>query len=158
MQSLKLLALDQDDLEIISAHLQDAVLKVSDVIWRPGEKRLVVALNRFDWEAAQWEKPEYRRRRTALRFDCVKSIKCRHVTPAEKEAVLNLLAVTFEQTDPPAGVVTLMFSGGAALRLEVECVEAQIADLGPVWEAAACPCHADEAAETSLQLERTAVA
>src|ERR687894_100746 len=81
METLKLVALDKEDLEIISAHLQDAVLKVSDVIWRPNEKRLVLGLNRFDWEAAQWDKPEYRRRRTALRFDCVKSSKCRHVDP-----------------------------------------------------------------------------
>jgi hypothetical protein len=154
METLKLVALDKEDLEIISAHLQDAVLKVSDVIWRPNEKRLVLGLNRFDWEAAQWDQPEYRRRRTALRFDCVKSSKCRHVDPVEKDAVLNLLAVSFEETDPPGGVVTLLFSGGAALRLEVECLEAQIADLGPVWEAAACPCHLDEAPEPTLQPEQ----
>ncbi|HEY0566791.1 MAG TPA: DUF2948 family protein [Xanthobacteraceae bacterium] len=158
MQSLKLVALDQDDLEVISAHLQDAVLKVSDVIWRPAEKRLVVGLNRFDWEAAQWDKPEYRRRRAALRFDCVKSIKCRHVSPAKKDAVLNLLAVSFDLDDPPSGVVTLHFSGGAALRVEVECLEAQISDLGPVWEAAACPCHVEEGAPASPQQERRTVA
>jgi hypothetical protein len=55
-------------------------------------------------------------------------------------------------------VVTLMFSGGAALRLEVECIEAQIADLGPVWEAAACPCHLDDAADASPQQDRRTVA
>ena len=60
----------------------------------------------------------------------------------EKDQVLNLLAVSFEETDQPAGVVTLMFSGGAALRLEVECLEAELADLGPAWVTECCPAHA----------------
>ena len=64
-------------------------------------------------------------------------------TPVQKDQVLNLLAVEFDETDPPAGVVTLMFSGGAALRLEVECLEAELADLGPAWVTECCPAHAD---------------
>ena len=50
MELLKLVALDQDDLEVVSTHLQDAVVSVGDVHWRPGEKRLVIGLARFDWE------------------------------------------------------------------------------------------------------------
>ena len=144
MDQLKLVALDQDDVEIISTHLQDSVLKVADVRWRPSEKRLVIAVNRFDWEAAQEDGPDYRRRRAVLRFDRVLSLKCRNVDCKDSTAVLNLLAVEFAETDPPAGVVTLVFSGGAALRLDVECLEAELADLGPVWAAAACPSHAHE--------------
>jgi hypothetical protein len=138
---LKFVVLDEEDLEVVSAHLQDAVVKVSDVIWRPAEKRLVVALNRFDWEGAQSEKPEHRRRRAVLRFERVLSCKCRDVNPEGKEAVLNLLAVEYAETEAPSGAVTLIFSGGGALRLEVECLEAELADLGPVWAAAACPVH-----------------
>jgi hypothetical protein len=76
-----------------------------------------------------------------LRFDRVLGCKCRHVTPAEKETVLNLLAVEFEDKDAPGGIVTLVFSGGAALRLEVECLEAELADLGAVWTTTTCPGH-----------------
>jgi hypothetical protein len=144
MDLLKLIALDRDDVEIISTHLQDAVLKVADVRWQPGDKRLVVGVNRFDWEAAHDDRPEYRRRRAALRFDRVLSLKCRNLDPANPNAVLNLLAVEFVEKDPPGGVVTLVFSGGAALRLEVECLEAELADLGPVWTTAACPDHMRE--------------
>ena len=115
MDQLKFVVLDEEDLEVVSTHLQDAVAKVSDVHWRPQEKRLVLALNRFDWEGAQSGKPEYRRRRTALRFERVLSCKCRDVNPAGKDAVLNLLAVEFAETDAPAGVVTITFSGGACL-------------------------------------------
>ena len=142
MGLLKFVVLDEEDLEVVSAHAQDAVVKAADVMWRPQEKRVVVGLNRFDWEGAQNGKAEYRRRRAALRFERVLSCQCRQVDPAGKDAVLNLLAVEFTETDAPAGVVTLTFSGGAALRLDVECLEAELADLGPTWTASGCPAHA----------------
>ena len=144
MDLLKFIALDSEDLEVVSTHLQDAVVRSSEVLWRPEEHRLVVALNRFDWEAATTRSPEYRRRRAALRFERVQSCKCKGLKPpAGEDAVLNLLSVEFTQTDEPAGIVTLYFSGGGALRLEVECLEAELADLGPTWTTAACPAHAD---------------
>ena len=138
---LKFVVLDEEDLEVVSTHLQDAVVKVADVLWRPAEKRVVVALNRFDWEAAHSDHPENRRRRAALRFERVLSCQCRSVNPAGKDDVLNLLAVEYAETQAPSGVVTLTFSGGGALRLEVECLEAELADLGPVWAAAGRPVH-----------------
>lgn len=146
MDRLKLLALDREDVEVVSAHLQDAVVKAADIHWRPNERRVVVGLNRFDWEAAHCNiAPEFRRRRSALRFERVTACKCRDVVSTDKDKVLNLLAVAFEETDQPAGVVTLTFSGGAALRLEVECLEAELADLGPVWITGCCPAHAVDA-------------
>ena len=147
MEPVKFVALDRDDLEVVSAHLQDALVKVADVSWRPQEKRLVVALSRFDWLAAEGTQPELRRCRSALRFDRVTCCKCRSVNPAGKDAVLNLLAVEYSETDPPAGVVNLIFSGGGMLRLEVECLEAELADLGPSWPATARPVHTDEASD-----------
>lgn len=141
---LKFVVLDEEDLEVVSTHLQDAVVKVSDVLWRPDEKRMVVALNRFDWETANSDRPQNRRRRAALRFERVLTCKCRSLNPAGKDDVLNLLAVEYVETEAPSGIVTLTFSGGGALRLEVECLEAELADLGPVWTAAARPVHAVE--------------
>jgi hypothetical protein len=140
MDLLKFVVLDEEDLEVVSAHVQDAVVKAADIMWRPREKRLVMPLNRFDWEGAQADQPEFRRRRAALRFERVLTCKCRHVDG--RDAVLNLLAVEFSELDAPSGVVTLTFSGGAAMRLEVECLEAELADLGPTWTAAGCPVHA----------------
>jgi hypothetical protein len=141
MDLLKLVALDKEDLEIISAHLQDAVVKVDEFVWQPELNRLVVGLNRFDWEAAVAETPAWQRRRSALRFDRVLSFKSRNVQPADKDKVLNLLALDFAETDAPAGVVTLSFSGGVALRLDVECIESEAVDLGPVWATTCCPDH-----------------
>jgi Protein of unknown function (DUF2948) len=141
MDLLKLIALDREDIAVISTHLQDGVVKIGDIVWRPSERRLVIGLNRFDWEAAIDSAPTYRRRRTALRFDRVLAVKCRNISREYPEAVLNLLAVEFVEADPPSGFVTLVFSGDAALRLHVECLEAELADLGPVWTTAACPNH-----------------
>ena len=145
MEPMKLIALDRDDVEVVSTHIQDAVVKVADIRWRPTEHRMVVALNRFDWESANGAEPQYRRRRSALRFDRVLACKCRNVSPKDKDAVLNLLAVEFAETDTPAGVVTLFFSGDAALRLEVECLECELVDLGPTWTTVQCPAHPDTA-------------
>ncbi|MCC6890172.1 MAG: DUF2948 family protein [Hyphomicrobiales bacterium] len=131
-EPLKFVALDPDDLEVVSAHLQDAEVRVADVHWRPQEKRLVLALDRFDWLAFHAETPELRRRRAALRFDRVLSCKCKQMRPDGRDALLNLLDVEFKATNMPAGIVTLVFSGGPALRLEVECLEVELVDLGPL--------------------------
>lgn len=148
MQPIKLTALDGEDLEIISAHVQDAVLRVGDFAYRRGEKRVLILLNRFDWQDAQsgGGRRRYRRRRAVLRFDRVTGLKARKIRQDAGDAVLNLLAVRFDEADPPGGHVTLLFSGGGVLRLEVECIEAQLADLGAVWETGSMPAHEDEAA------------
>jgi Protein of unknown function (DUF2948) len=143
MKQLKLIALDKDDIEVVSTHLQDAVVKVSDIVWLPAEKRLVLGLNRFDWEACGGVSPCLQRRRTALRFERVMALRCRNVTSAQKDVVLNLLAIEYDETDPPGGKVTLIFSGDAALRLEVECLECELVDLGPTWTTQARPAHAE---------------
>src|SRR5262245_12458518 len=113
MDALKVVVLDGEDLEVAPAHLQDGLVKVSVVHWRPGEKRFVVGLNRFDWESANHANHEFRRRRAALRFERVLSCKCQHVNPAHKDGFLNLLAVEFVEGAAPAGNVTIIFSGSA---------------------------------------------
>ena len=156
MDRLKLVALDGDDIEVVSAHLQDAVLKAADIHWRPTERRVVVGLNRFDWTAVNGGSPEFRRCRSALRFERVSACKCRNVNAAEKDQILNLLAVKFDATDAPGGAVTLTFSGGAALRLEVECLEAELCDLGPAWTTDCCPAHAEEVRDEKLSTDAAA--
>lgn len=140
-EPLKLVALDADDLAIVSAHLQDAVLKAADMVYLPAEKRFALAARRFDWEGAAHG--ERRRRLSALHFDRVLSVRSAKLDQKSPDKVLNLLAITFDPAEEPTGDVTLHFSEGAAIRLTVECVEAQMKDLGPVWEAVATPGHPD---------------
>jgi hypothetical protein len=150
MQLLKLAALDTEDLEILSAHLQDAVMRVSDIAYVPAQKRFALVLNRFDWEGAEKAKggsgkKGFERRRSALRFDRVLTSQVQGIRQKKKDTVLNLLAIQFEETDSPEGYVTLQFAGGGAIRLHVECIEAELKDLGPVWRASRKPEHTDEA-------------
>jgi hypothetical protein len=138
---LKLVALDKDDIEVVSAHVQDARVRVGEILWQPREHRFVMAVKRFDWMTAIDAKADYRRCRTALRFERVLACKFRGLDQSNKDVELNLLAVEFAEHDSPAGSVTLTFSGGGVIRLEVECLEAELADLGEIFTAEICPDH-----------------
>lgn len=151
MKPLKLIALDDEDLDIISAHLQDAVVRVGDIARLGREKRFVLLANRFAWECAiktGRDPASFERRLSALHFERVEAVKCRNVRQDLADGVLNLLAVRFTETEAPGGVVDLIFSSDAVIRLEVECLEARLSDLGPSWATGTCPEHPIEAEET----------
>jgi hypothetical protein len=127
----KLIALDADDLAVISTHVQDAAVRVGDIIWRQAEKRLVVGMNRLDWDQAISGEITPRRLVAALRFDRVLSCKSRNIDLDAPETALQLLGIDFHPAEPPGGSAVLMFASGGALRLDVECLECELADLGP---------------------------
>lgn len=142
MKPLKLVALDEDDLKVVSAHVQDALLKVGDVSWLKAEKRVVIALNRFAWEQPSgFFRKKAERRNAVLHFEGVTALRAIGVDPARSADILSLLAVTFEPGQAPGGTIQLHFSGGADMRLEVECIEARLADLGSAWTADSRPRH-----------------
>jgi hypothetical protein len=138
---LRLAAIDAEDLAVISAHVQDAVLKVGDMTFLPRERRFVVAMNRFIWEQADGKRQTYERRRAALTFDRVSAARLSGIDRTRPDEVLNLLAVHFEPTDEPGGTVSLVFAGGGAVQLSVEVIEVRLADLGAAWATAAKPVH-----------------
>lgn len=148
MPELKLIAFDADDLAVISAHLQDAVLRVGDIAYLPRERRFAAILNRFDWpealDGAGRKREAYTRRRAGLRFERVLGAKLMGIDLERKDTVLELLALSFEPAEAPGGSVTLRFAGASAVRLEVECIEAELKDLGPVWRATSMPSHPDD--------------
>lgn len=131
MSQRKLIALDEDDLAVVSAHVQDAAVAAGDIIWRQGEKRLVVGMRRPDWDETIAHPCEPHRLISALRFDRVLSCKSRGIDMAAPELGLTLLGIEFHAASPPGGNVLLLFAGGGALRLDVECLECELADLGP---------------------------
>src|SRR5271168_3268617 len=106
---LKLIALDADDLAVISAHVQDARVQTGDIIWRQGEKRLVVGMNRLDWEQTLTGETAPRRLISALRFDRVLACKSRDIDLETPEAALELLGIEFHPGEPPGGSAVLMF-------------------------------------------------
>jgi hypothetical protein len=144
MPEVKLRALDAEDLAVLSAHLQDAVAKIGDLVYRPTERRFLGVVNRFAWESAAAKGGAHERRRAAFHFDRVSSVMARGLDRGNPDAVVSLLAIRFEPAgaDEPGGVIDLVFSGAATVRLTVECIEAQLADLGAAWQAAGKPNHA----------------
>ena len=147
MDLLKLVALDQEDLAVMSAHLQDAIVRVGDLTYLPQERRFALLARRFDWEANPAEPP--RRRLSGLHFDRVNAVRARCLDRSNPETSLELLAITFEETNAPSGVATLVFAEGGAIQLDLECIEVQMKDLGPVWKAESRPVHDVDAAEPS---------
>lgn len=146
MQPLKLVALDTEDLAVISAQLQDAVMRLADIAWTPQDKRFAMVLNRFDWPTALaadgGKEPGNERRRAAIRFEHVRKVLHQNIAQAKPDSVLALLAIRFEPAaEGPAGNITLLFAGGAAIRLEVDFIEAELRDLGGAWAAAMRPDH-----------------
>jgi hypothetical protein len=125
----RLIAFDADDLAVISAHVQEASVAAADIIWRQDEKRLVVGMRRLDWEQTLNGETSPRRLVSALRFDRVLSCQSRNIDLNAREAAFDLLGVEFYPATPPGGTAVLMFAGDAALRLEVECLECELADL-----------------------------
>jgi len=148
MAELKLIAFDADDLSVMSAHLQDAVFKVADLAYLPRERRFAAIGNRFDWAdalaGANSGSQEYMRRRAALRFERVLGARLQGIDVERKDTVLCLLAISYEPGEAPEGDVTLHFANGGAIRLHVECVEAELKDLGPVWRVASMPKHPND--------------
>jgi hypothetical protein len=125
-----LIALDADDLAVVSTHVQDARVRTSDIIWRQGEKRLVIGMSRLDWEQTLAGETASRRLIAALRFDRVLSCKSRNIDLDAPEAALDLLGIEFHPGDTPSGSAVLLFTHGGALRLDVECLECELTDLG----------------------------
>lgn len=140
--SLKLAAFDAEDLQVLSAQMQDAVLTVGQIQYLPQRQKLALIANRFDWEAAELAgRGPYRRCLTGLQFARVKSARCRKIRQDSKDALLVLMSIGFEPRESPSGEIVLTFSGGGELRLAVECIEAMLEDLGPNWKTAVKPVH-----------------
>ena len=132
---------DAEDLEIVSARLQDAVAHLKDLAWLPKTRRFAALFNRFKWEDKR--KRADLRVRALLHFDDVLSVKSKGLKRGAPDAVVSLLAIRFtpKSADDPAGTVELVFAGGGTIRLEVECLSAGLTDVGGEWAARGRPDH-----------------
>ena len=135
---LRLLAQDADDLAVVSAAMQDAVAKVGDINFEPKARRLTIAFNRYCWEASGRE-----RVRSGLQLGGVLNVQTRKIRRDVRDAVIEVLAVTFEPGEAPGGVVTISCAGGGDLRAVVECVDAVLADVSEPWPTPRSPTHGD---------------
>jgi hypothetical protein len=141
MKRETLAAEDAEDLQIISAKLQDAVGRVGDLVWLPKARRFAALFNRFKWETGQ--RGDNLRVRSGLHFNNVLSVKSHKILRGAPDAVLSLLALRFVQkgAEDPGGTVELIFSGGGTIQLEVEALDAGLADVSGEWAALGRPDH-----------------
>jgi len=141
---VKLTAADPEDLEMLSARVQDATAKLKDIAWLPRGRRFAVMLNRYRWEDGK--KGNGSRVRSGLHFDSVLKVESQNVKQGLGEAVVSLLAIKFTPAlaDDPSGVIELQLAGGGTFRLTVECIDAGLSDLTGPWAARARPDHESE--------------
>lgn len=140
MNRLKLIALDKEDLAIVSTHCQDSIMKVGDLCYFAKENRFVLSMRRYVWDPLQ-NKNEHERRLSVLHINRVESVSLMNIDRNNPDQVLNLLAVTFEPEETPSGYVHLLFSDDATIRLKVECLEVQLADMKAAWQTRFKPMH-----------------
>jgi hypothetical protein len=160
---LKLRAEDAEDLDVVSACLQDAIVPLSDMEYLAGEKRFVLVANRFRWEncGETAEMPvvdpaadprsgqganadvgfaqgcrSYERVNCGVAFEGVEQVRRRGIDPRDRSRMLELLAMRIE-----AEAITLSFAGNAAIRLEGRKIVCRLSDLGEPWPTQWRPRH-----------------
>jgi hypothetical protein len=140
---LRLIAEDEEDLAVLSAHVQDAVMRIGDLAYLKKSRRFAAFLNRYCWEGCP-DSEVGNRTRSGLHFDNVLSVKSINVRQDDPEAIAELLAVRFQPTHDGAGFIDLMLAGGGLIRLEVEAIDATLRDVSAPWKARARPAHSLE--------------
>jgi len=146
---MKLAAADSEDLEILSARLQDATARLADIAWLPKQRRFAALFNRYRWEEEKVQ-GQGSRIRSGLHFDGVLNVQSQNIKRGAPEAVVSLLAITFtpnnkDDAEDPSGIVELQLSGGGTFRLTVECVDAELSDITGPWAAIGRPAHDEDA-------------
>lgn len=149
---LKLRAEDVEDITVLAACLQDATVKIADMVWQQKQRRFVLVLNRFRWEdeAPQLDGEKKRpliratphaRVQAGLHFDGVLSVQSTGIDRSKPAAALELLSILADPAEDGAATLTLVFAGGGAVKLDVECVDAQMQDIGQPWPVRRAPQH-----------------
>ena len=164
MRALKLRARDPRDMDVIAALLQDALVPLVNMAYLKRDKRFVMVANRFHWDGADKEappsapaplpegedarfedaedEPPFLRVHCGIAFDKVLRVRHQGFDQKEKDQILNLLTIKTE-----ANRITLMFSEGAAIMLEVSEIACHLEDIGEAWPTRWRPAH-DEGAGT----------
>lgn len=133
---LKLLAKDVQDLAVVSAMMQDAIVPLFDIAFLAKERTFVLAVNRFRWEHGAKDAAG-ERVHSGLRFDSVSRAQFRNVDRENRDQFVSMLSITYD-----SGVVVMHFSGGAAVRLEVDALHCSLTDLDEPWPTIWRPEHA----------------
>ncbi|MEM1149721.1 MAG: DUF2948 family protein [Pseudomonadota bacterium] len=138
-KTLRLMAQDQEDLEVISAAVQDAVSQVGNFAYKARQRRFSLELNRFRWEHESTPK---QRVRSILSIDNVLAARVRGVPQNQPELVISVLQLRFEPgEDAPAGRVVVLLAGDGEIALDVEALDVTLLDSETAWPTRKTPKH-----------------
>lgn len=131
-QPLRLMAVDPEDLSVISTLVQDSILPASEMTWRPSDRRFAMLINRFRWEdrdSASRQNRRFERVQSVLVFETVARVAYSGIDPKDKDQILSVLSLEFQETEAPSGVITINLAGDGALALTVECLDVLVKDV-----------------------------
>ena len=141
-KNLKLIARTVDDLRVVSAHLQDAIVNINDIANLKKNKILLLQLNRFMWEDV--EKGLFRKNkriRTILKFENVIKVKSRNINLAGKDKFLDFLTIETNQMTDNNYEMKILFAGDSILKVTAEVIEVTLDDQGEAWDTKNKPKH-----------------
>ena len=141
-KNLKLIASSNEDLKVISAHLQDSIVSTSDAANLSRNRIFLMQLNRFMWEDV--EKGVFRKNkriRTILKFDNVLSVASKNISQENKGEFLDFLAIETNLLPDKSYEIKLVFSGNAIIKIICEVIDVTLDDQGNYWESKNKPKH-----------------
>ena len=142
VKNLKLLAISEEDLKVIAAHLQDAIVSIQDIANLKKNRIFLIQLNRFMWEDI--EKGVFRKNKrisTILKFDNVISVLSKNVNSKVDKKFLDFLTIESNLLPDKSYEIKLIFSGDSVIKINVEVIDVTLDDQGSPWESKTQPKH-----------------
>jgi len=142
VKNLKLLAISEEDLKVIAAHLQDAIVSIQDIANLKKNRIFLIQLNRFMWEDI--EKGVFRKNKrisTILKFDNVISVLSKNVNSKVDKKFLDFLTIESNLLPDKSYEIKLIFSGDSVIKINVEVIDVTLDDQGAPWESKTQPNH-----------------
>ena len=141
-KNLKLIARTVEDLRVVSAHLQDAIVNINDIANLKKNKILLLQLNRFMWEDVEKGLLRKNKRiRTILKFENVIKVKSRNINLASKDKFLDFLTIETNQMTDNNYEMKILFAGDSILKVTAEVIEVTLDDQGEAWDTKNKPKH-----------------
>lgn len=135
---LALIAQEPEDVVVVSALLQDAVLPVTEIRYERAARRLALLVNRFRWEdksAAEARRRPYERVRSLLVISDVVAVARQGIDLTDRDTVLSLLSLSWEPGEDGTGRLILVFAGDGAIAADVECLDLTLRDVTRPYKA-----------------------